>query len=268
MAALTIHFPARPDDRLDLAALVPAKLAGLSSHEIAALVVGTDRHAAILGDCATITGDDVTDIRILGGSDRLDRIGSGLAGGSILIEGNAGRLTGAGMSSGRITVSGSVGPLAGSAMTGGRIEIGGDADERLGGAADGAMAGQSGGLIVVAGRAGNRAGDRMRRGTIAVLGGCGDHAGSRMSGGTLLSPEVGDYPGVLMKRGTLLVGSHGLLLPTFVSAGSYDQPFLALLRNWLRDEAPAAARLVPDRAHRLRGDMSTLGKGEIMLAAE
>ena len=265
MAALTISFSRRPSDRLDLSALTPARLAGLSARDIAALSVGTDKRGARLGDIAAISGDDFSNIRITGGGDRLDSIGAGLTDGTIHVEGDAGRLLGKGMKSGRITVTGHVGPLAGSGMTGGLIDISGDADDQLGGAVSGAMAGQAGGLILVRGRAGHRVGDRMKRGTIAILGGAGDHCGSRMAGGTILAPEVGNQPGVLMKRGTLIIGRHGELLPTFVEAGGYELPFLALLRRWLSAEALEAASLVPARANRLRGDMATLGKGEILV---
>jgi formylmethanofuran dehydrogenase subunit C len=127
------------------------------------------------------------------------------------------------------------------------------------------MAGQTGGVIVIAGRAGDRAGDRMRRGLIVVAGETGAHAGSRMTGGTLLAGRFGAEPGTLMKRGTLIGALGGAPGPTFVDAGGYAGTFLTLFARHVAAMVPEAAGLVPGRAQRWRGDMATLGKGEILV---
>lgn len=265
--ALTFRLKAQVPERLDLSGLTPAALAGKSLGEIAALVIGTTRFAPTVGDLFDLSGTPDDTIHFEGGSERFDGIGTKLAGGTIVVEGDAGARLGTGMKSGTITVAGSVGPHAATAMTGGRIEIGGDAGDFLGGAIHGAMAGQQGGFVLVRGRIGDRAGDRMKRGTIVSLTGVGADVGSRMSGGTIIAPVSGTRPGTLMKRGTLILAEPGELAPTFVDTGSWAATFAMLLKRWIAAEAPDAAHLVPLRARRYRGDMAAVGKGELLVGA-
>lgn len=267
MSALTFRLLAPPPERLDLSALTPEAVAGKSPAEIARTPVGTTRAGLLAGDVFAITGDDAADVRFEGGSDRLDRIGFALAAGSIRVEGDVGLEVGRGMTGGMVLVEGSAGPLAGTAMTGGTIRIAGDAGDFTGGAVHGAMAGQAGGAILVGGRLGDRAGDRMKRGLIVALGGTGAHAGSRMSGGTILAAALGADPGTLMKRGTLIAASGEDFGPGFVHSGGYELPFLRLFARHVAALWPEAASLVPARAERWRGDMASLGKGEILIAA-
>ena len=104
-----------------------------------------------------------------------------------------------------MTIDGAAGPFAGSGMKGGTLAIEGDAGERLGGPLSGETVGMSGGLIHVRGDAGERAGDRLRRGFILIEGRAGAYAGSRMIAGTLaIGGEAGELPGYLMGRGTIL----------------------------------------------------------------
>ncbi|MEJ1160829.1 formylmethanofuran dehydrogenase subunit C [Prosthecomicrobium sp. N25] len=267
MAALTLRLLGEPPERLDLSAVTPAALAGLSAAAIAAIPVGTTAAGLRLGDVFAIAGDDPSEIRIEGGSPRLDRVGMGLESGSIRVAGSVGLEAGRGMKGGTLTVEGDAGHRAGAGMTGGTLAIGGDAGDFAGGALHGAMAGQDGGILLVRGRTGERTGDRMKRGLVVVLGGTGPHPGSRMAGGTILTAALGDRPGTLMKRGTLIAATVGDLGPTFVPSGGYELPFLGLFARHLAATLPEAASLVPRRAERLRGDMAALGKGEILLAS-
>ncbi|WP_181706937.1 formylmethanofuran dehydrogenase subunit C [Chthonobacter rhizosphaerae] len=266
MAALTFTLKATPPERLDLSALVPARLTGLSAAEIAALAIGSTRSGVTLGDMFDIAGDDPTEIRITG-HERLDNVGRGLTGGTIAVDGDVGIYAGRAMKAGTVTVSGSVkGPYLGTAMTGGAIRVAGDAADAVGGAVPGAMHGQAGGLIVVGGSVGDYAGDRMRRGVLVVKGYVGDAAGVRMVGGTIVARALGTRAGLGMKRGTLIGKTVADLEPTFVPTGTYDFPFLALLRRYLETEAPGTGALVPQKnPRRYRGDMAALGKGEIIV---
>ncbi|ACL60824.1 formylmethanofuran dehydrogenase subunit C [Methylobacterium nodulans] len=261
MSVLTLRHA--PPERLDLSGITPAALAGLSEAEAARLPVGTSRQGVALGDCFTIALDGAESLRIAGGSDRLDRVGAGLAQGSILVEGDVGQRLGAGMTGGTIRVSGSAGPFAGTAARGGTITIAGDAGPGAGGALHGAMGGLDGATLVIGGRAGDRLGDRMRAGLI-VAGAAGDHAGSRMIAGTLVAGTIGDHPGYGMRRGTLLVERHGALLPTFVETGTQDLVFLRLLAKALEPLSPRFAALARARLSRRSGDLATLGKGELL----
>ena len=51
MSALLFELKGKPDQRLDLSPLVPAKLKDLKPKEIEALVVGTTRDKLSVGDC-------------------------------------------------------------------------------------------------------------------------------------------------------------------------------------------------------------------------
>jgi formylmethanofuran dehydrogenase subunit C len=267
MSVLTLRHA--PPERLDLSGITPDRLAGLSEAEAARLPVGTSRLGLVLGDCFSLALDGGEELRLAGGSDRLDRVGEALAGGTITVEGDVGQRLGAGMRAGTIRVSGSAGPFAGTGAKGGLIAIAGDAGASAGGAVHGAMGGLGGATLVIGGRAGDRLGDRMRGGLI-VAERAGDLAGARMVAGTLVAGTIGDHPGYGMRRGTVLVERHGALLPTFVETGTQDLVFLRLLAKALDALALDAVALDPRFAALARaplarraGDLATLGKGEL-----
>jgi formylmethanofuran dehydrogenase subunit C len=120
-------------------------------------------------------------------------------------------------------------------------------------------------MIAIDGDAGERIGDRMRRGLVLVRGRCGRWAGSRMMGGTILARGGFDaQAGALMRRGTL-IGSHAAeMLPTFADCGVHDLNILRLLGAYLK-QMDAADILPEPTAHRLQGDMATIGRGEILI---
>lgn len=269
MAALTFTATQPPPERLDLSPLIPERLAGLTVAEIERLPIGTSRLGVTVGDLFRVSGDEAGAIVIDGGSDRFDFVGRGLAAGTVRVTGDVGAHLGRAVKGGAITVDGSArGPHGGAAMTGGRIDIGGDAADATAGALPGAMHGMAGGLMVIGGNAGAYLGDRMRRGVIVVHGTVGEASGCRMIGGTIVAAHAGVRAGVGMKRGTLIAATVDDMEPTFVSAGAYDAAFLGLFRRWLTGEAGGtAAALVPARVHRFRGDMASLGKGEMLLAS-
>ncbi|MEX6506634.1 formylmethanofuran dehydrogenase subunit C [Jiella sp. M17.18] len=267
MSGLTFRKKAEPEQRLDLSVLTPERLAKLSAREIATLPIGTTKVAVSVGDVFDVSGDDASDIRFEGGSERFDRIGEALEGGAITVEGDVGTRCGRVMRGGRITVTGSAGSYAGSSMSGGFLSIAGDAGERLGGALDGETVGMSGGAIRVAGNAGARAGDRLRRGTIAVMGDAGADAGSRMIAGTLIvGGRAAGTPGRLMKRGTLfLCGGAEHLSPTFLDNGVADLLILRIMAKAFAEGEIGAVPFTGNPMRRLGGDTAVLGRGEIFL---
>lgn len=267
MGALTFKLTSAPPERLDLSPLVPARLAGLAVAEIEALDIGTTKTGCKVGDVFAVTGSNPEDIVFEGGSERFDNVGKSLRGGMVRVIGDVGAYLGRGMNRGDIVVQGSVcGPYAGTVMTGGRISIEEDVADATAASVPGAMHGMAGGFMIIGGSAGAYLGDRMRRGVIVVLGDTGEATANRMVGGTILAQSMGARAGMGMKRGTLITGAVTDLEPTFVSAGTYDAAFLALLSNWLASEAGEdAVSLVPARVQRFRGDMASLGKGEILV---
>jgi formylmethanofuran dehydrogenase subunit C len=268
VSALVFRLGERPPQRLDLSPLTPERLEGRGAGEIERIELQTTRERACVGDIFRLSGSDIGDIRFEGGSDRFDRVGEGMGGGDILVDGDVGLEAGRAMRGGRLTIRGDAGPLAGSGLRGGRIEIGGDAGDRLGGPLPGEMTGMNRGTILVRGSAGDRAGDRMRRGLIVVEGGAGACLASRMIAGTIVvGGAAGALPGTLMARGTLvLCGGAESLSPTFVDCGETDLVAMRLLVRWLAAEGMREAAGPERRWRRLMGDTAGLGKGEIFLA--
>lgn len=268
MNPFTFALRGEPDQRLDCSPLIPQRLSTLSAAEIARIPLNTTKQKIAAGDVFRIRTGDLADMRFVGGSERLDNIGGGLAGGSIRIEGSTGKAAGRKMVGGSLTIAGDAGPFAGSGLSGGRIKIAGDAGDFLGAPFPGEMQGVCGGLILVRGRAGQRAGDRMRRGIIVIGKGAGDYAASRMIAGTIivLGP-TGRLPAYLMRRGTLVLAESAALSPTFVPCGEFQLDFTAMLTQHLKGESRAAARLLRGAFQRYAGDMAVTGKGEVLVAS-
>jgi formylmethanofuran dehydrogenase subunit C len=259
----------RPDQRLDLAPLVPRRLAGMTAMEIERIELQTTRRRVVLADIFRLRMGDAAQIRIEASCDRLDRIGHEMTGGEIVVEGDAGARAGRLMAGGRLTVRGNVGPWAASCMRGGTIEIFGDAGDRLGGPVAGEIAGMRGGVVLVRGSVGERVGDRMRRGTIVVEGIAGAYAGSRMIAGTLVVVgRAGPLPGYLLRRGTIVLGDKcEELSPTFIDCGVHDLIAARLMAGFIESYSARAAKLFRRPLRRFAGDMAALGKGELFVRA-
>lgn len=268
MSALTLKLKAGPDQRLDLSSLTPARLASLSQGDIEALPLGTGRRPVRLGDVFAISGSPGDTLVIDGSSARLDGIGTELADGTIIVEGDVGAYAARRMKGGRLDIRGAAGAYLASGLRGG-VVLAKWAGELAGAPKAGERFGMLGGIVVVAGDVGERAGDRMRRGTIIAKGRFGPSAGSRMMGGTLWTETgFGAGPGPLMRRGTLIAPSVERLLPTFSDAGMHDLNVLRLLSRYFAETlGPLAPAALPGKVRRISGDLATIGKGEILLTA-
>ena len=267
MSALTFELKEKPDQRLDLSPLTPARLKELKPNDIEALAIGTTRVKLTVGDVFKVKGKDVSALRFVGTEGRCDKIGAGLTEGEILVEGDAGAYLGAAMKGGKIEVKGGAGVLAGASMSGGSIIIQGDAGERAGGVLVGDNLGMKGGQLTIHGNAGPLIGERMRRGFVIVGGNAGDYAGGRMVAGTILFKRgVGRFAGYGLRRGSLIfLEEPKELLPTFGDCGVLEFDYLRVLEHWLRETGKHIT--LGDRARRLMGDMAALGKGEMIILA-
>lgn len=270
MSALTLTLKEKPQQRLDLSALTPDRLQGLDVSAIERIEIRVGNRRLSVGDLFAVTAGDRGTLRILNSGGKLDRIGCGMTGGSITVEGDAGAYLGQAMSGGYVVVQGNVGPGAAMEMRGGIIEIDGNAGDFVGGVLPGDMKGMSGGLVVLRGNAGARVGDRMRRGTILVEGNVGDYAASRMIAGTIivLGADPGAYPGLGMKRGSLILRGHPEReLPSFGDCGRHDLGFLRLLLRALHGRSIRLDQLAarPTQVRRLVGDQAGGGTGEILI---
>lgn len=266
MPALTLTLRAAPRQPLDLAPLLPERLAGLAERALTAVELRLGRMIVPLGELFEVRGGDAGTIVLRGTTPLCDRIGAGMTGGVLRVEGDAGALLGVGMTGGTIEVAGSVGDLAAAEAAGGVVRIGGDAGSRLAGALPGA-GGTSGAAVLLAGSCGAAVGARMRKGLVLVGGDAGPHAAMALRGGTVLvAGRCGPDPAPLMRRGTLLLAhAPERLLPTFADAGRHELLWLALLERELARLGSAFPRL-GRRVRRLHGDLADLGKGEILIA--
>ena len=123
-----------------------------------------------------------------------------------------------------------------------------------------------GGTIVCKGNAGDRVGDRMRRGILLIEGNAGDYCASTMMAGTVgLLGTTGSYLGYGMKRGTLLLANPPPFQATWVDCGLHTLPFLKLLFKSFALFDSQFAKLSTTRARRWMGDISGLGKAEILI---
>ncbi len=268
MSRLTLRLREPLSQRIDMSPFTPQGLAGKALNDIARIPLWLGNRQVDCGELFSINGSLADGILIQSESDRLDRIGAGMNGGSVRVEGNAGAYLGCGMRQGSIEVSGDAGLAAACAMSGGSLSIGGNAGDFLGGAMTGERQGMRGGTVLVKGNAGDRAGDLLRRGTILIGGDCGDYCASRMVAGTLVVlGHTGIQTGLAMRRGTLIVTRHPKsIAAAFNENGTHQLSFLTLLTRNLREHAPFSA--LAERGNRVErwvGDLSCDGKGEILL---
>jgi formylmethanofuran dehydrogenase subunit C len=250
---------------LDAAALLPARLGGLTPRAAARLPLAAGIE---IGEAFTVSEDPAAPdahLTLRTGARALTRIGCAMDGGRLQVLGEAGDLLGQDLRAGELVVEGRCGDYAGAGQRGGLIRVRGDAGDFLGAAADG-YEGMRGGVLLVEGRAGACAGWRMRRGLIAVAGGCGAHCGAELLAGTIVSPRCGASAGLGLRRGTLVLWERPPHLPaTFNEAGTAEFVWLARLGRWLAGLEIALPAL-EQRARRLVGDLGAGGKGEILIA--
>jgi len=267
MSTLSFTLRQAPHQAVNLSALQPSKLAGLSAGDIERIELGSGHTAVRVGDLFAVSGTPDDTITISGSSNELDHIGSGLDAGTIVVEGNIGNYAGTEMKGGRLDIRGNAGGYVASAMKGGIITVSGSVGDYVGGTRPGDRFGMLGGTVVIEGSTGTRAGERMRRGVIVVRGKFGSAAGSRMVGGTLWTETgFGIDPGPLLRRGTLIGPAVERLLPTFSDCGYNDLTILRILSRYMTETLGALApKPLPAKVRRLAGDLATLGKGEILL---
>ncbi|MCK9619063.1 MAG: formylmethanofuran dehydrogenase subunit C [Methylobacter sp.] len=268
MSALTFTLKRKPDQRVDMSPLVCQKLAEMQSAEIAALTLQNGKRKIRVDELFDITGSDAQNIVIKSGFDKLDFIGKELDGGRITVEGDAGAYLGLGMKSGEIEVSGDVGIYAACEMKKGNLSINGNAGDFLGAALPGNKMGMKGGTILVKGNVGERAGDHMRRGNILIEGNAGDYCGSRMTAGTIaVMGQTGKHLGFAMRRGTLLLWNQPQASARFNDCGAHTLAFLPILFASFKklNSAFANNSAAFSRVQRYAGDMSEMGRGEILV---
>ena len=233
---------------LEASCIAADRLAALGEREISALPIRHDRQAGVLGDFFTVRGERAARVRVVGGLDAADGIGTGMAGGELVIEGNVGRDVGL-------------------EMSGGTVDVNGNAGVNAGGARPGATRGVTGGEVIIRGSVAGDAAARMRRGMVVVTGDAGGGTGQGMIAGTVVVfGSIAAGVGRFLKRGSI-VGFRDIERPaTFRYACTYQPPHLQVLFHYLRRHhgLPVADAHVTGRYHRYSGDLAELGRGEIL----
>ena len=262
----TLTLKTQPCAPLEADCITPDNLLGKSSTEIAGLPVVCGNESARLGDFFAVQGDGDIEVTVEGDLARVKHIGAGMAQGQLTVHGDVGMHLGAAMRGGLIVVHGSAGDWAGAELRGGQIHIHGNAGHLLGGAYRGGRRGMTRGLIIVDGNAGNEVGSVLRRGVIVVGGDTGDFTGAFMIAGSIVVlGRLGDRAGAGMKRGSIITSHEPKLLPTFRYACTYRPVFLRMLLLELRClGAPIGQEWIDGCYRRYSGDLTALGKGEIL----
>jgi formylmethanofuran dehydrogenase subunit C len=204
--------------------------------------------AVALGDLFEITGSPEGRIRFEGDLDSADRLGAGLSGGQVIVEGN-------------------VGKEAGLAMSGGALLIKGDAGQRAGAAPLGFKRGMTGGELIIQGSAGSEAGAAMRRGLLVIVRDAGERTGLGMiAGNVIVFGTAGLDTGLWSKRGSVV--ALGRITPpaTYAYACTYQPIHLRLMLTRLRIRYGLAVhrRHLTGLYRRYSGDLAESGKGEIL----
>ena len=256
---------------LEADSIRPDLLAEKSHREIEALPLYHGNRERRLGELFEVEGERSDQVRIVGDLSRVKKLGYGMAGGRLVVEGDAGMHLGALMRGGEIVVQGNAADWLGAEMRGGLIRVKGNAGNFIGAAYHGSKRGMNRGTIIIEGNAGNEVGERMRRGLIVVLGDAGDFLGANMIAGTIVVfGKAGEGPGAGMKRGSIVLLSRGdgalPLLPTFRYDCTYNPTFLRLyLRALRRYGIEVGEEYITGRYRRYNGDIAELGKGEILV---
>ena len=248
--------------------ICPDHFVGCGQAEIEALPAFYGRRKVTLGDLFDVEGEKSDTIVLQGDLRHVKKIGQRMTRGHITVRGDVGMHLGAYMRGGEIVVEGNAGDWAGAHMQGGRLWIKGSAGHLLGAAYRGEKRGVNRGIIVVEGNAGREVGAQMRRGLIVILGDAGDFAGAKMIAGSIfVFGRLGARAGAGMKRGTIVaLGDHAELLPTYRYECRFQPVFLRYyllrLREW---GLPIHDEYVEGSYHRYHGDLTALGKGEILI---
>lgn len=267
MSEVTLILKEESNIPIEADATRPDIFADKSSQEIEALPLYHGNKERKLGEIFEVRGERSDCIRIIGDLSRIKKIGYGMKGGRIVIEGNVGMHLGATMKGGEIVVEGNASDWLGAEMRGGLIRVKGDAANLVGAAYRGSKRGMNRGTIIVEGNAGDGVGERMRRGLVVILGDAGDFVGARtIAGSIIVFGKMGERPGAGMKRGTIVTFQEPRLLPTFRYDCTYRPAFLrAYLRALRRYGLEIKEDYITGSYRRYNGDISELGKGEILI---
>jgi formylmethanofuran dehydrogenase subunit C len=251
--------------------ICPDLFVGRNLAEIKALPAFYGRRTVTLGDLFHVDGEYSDCIVVEGDLRHVKKIGQRMSRGRIMVRGDVGLHLGAHMRGGEITVQGDASDWVGAQMQGGRIWIKGNAGHRVGAAYPGEKIGVNRGVIIVEGNAGREVGAGARRVLIVVQGDVGEFAGAHMIAGSIfVFGSLGKRAGAGNKRGSIVVfGQSSEILPTYSYECTLRPVFLLFYLQRMRDWGLPVEMEAADRSfHRYSGDITTVGKGEILVYAQ
>lgn len=245
--SLTLREPLR--GRVDASGVAWNDLSRLDTAALAAQRAWVEGEGAVpLGDLFEVRNTPAPETRLVGDLSLMDGIGAGLAGGELVVEGDAGWYVGRGMS-------------------GGVIEVRGNAAPRAGAADPGAKRGMTGGEILIRGSAGPEAGAGARRGLIVVQGDAAEGAARAMIAGSLLVfGALGPDAGLFSRRGSIVAFGPHVPPATYRYACTYRPPHLRVTLTYLkaRRGVPVTPEQLAGTYRRYSGDLAELGAGEML----
>lgn len=159
MGKVELKLKKEPTFSLEAESITPDNFKGKSEKEINELRLFHGNEKLTIKDFFTVKGDpgdnlNEIEIEINGDLSKVKRIGEGMSGGKIIINGDVGMHVGNTMSGGKIVVNGNADDWAGAMMKGGELEITGNAGNYVGAAYRGNWVGMTKGLIKVKGSVG------------------------------------------------------------------------------------------------------------------
>ena len=271
MSRTTVTYKGSSDQRIDMRWLSDALINKASADVINQQRLNIGSNQVEVGDLFTISGDlSTTEVALENSNSKMDYIGHALPNDTqMIVEGDCGHYAGANLAGGNLIINGNALDYLGCMMQNGTLEVKGDCRNYAGGAAVGEKKGMAGGLVLVHGNAGDFLGDLMRRGIMMICGDIGNHCGSRMIAGTITNlGKIGTHVGMGMRRGTLLFPNKPQDdLVGFHDCGRHSLGYLTLLVNELRrpDSAFRALHPMRRRVQKYIGDTSTEGQGELLI---
>ena len=226
MRELRLRLKEKPDICLEVEGILPMKIAEMEKGEIENLPIRYGNRVVKLSEFfdVSLERSEVPKIVFEGDMSRVKRIGWGMDGGEIIVEGDAGMYLGAFMSDGKIIVKGSVGHFSALNMKGGEIVVEGNAGDYLCASYRGEWRGTSGGIVIVKGNVGKELGSYMRGGKIVVEGIADDFAGVNMRGGIIVLNRAKTRLGAGMTSGYIVVNEVETMLPGFLEEGEEENP--------------------------------------------
>lgn len=235
MAEIKLKLNKKLDFPLEAESITPDNFAEKNHNDIKKLVVYHGNEMKTVGDYFEISGKSgvLNDLKIIieGDLSMVKRIGEGMTGGEIEINGDVGMHVGNHMKGGKIIVNGNADDWAGAMLQGGELVINGDARNYVGAAYRGYWKGMTNGIIRVKGKIGiesmlwARSSKGAKKWPTLYCGSATSFLGIHNHGGTIVvEGDCDRCAGADQAWGTIVVkGKVSRLLPSYKKIGEVKE---------------------------------------------